>query len=140
MSNEHDSWIEGLGVTSLKSLGDDSENDGESVTSGQAADSKQRRTSSTLVMDPPIGALPMLSSSTGDSSGRVFTVVVASSAKDTLLFAASVSGKSVGTVKISLPAVVITLKDVLITSINVSGPGANILMTLESSSRAEFSD
>jgi len=42
-------------------------------------------------------------------------------------------------VKISLPGVVFTLRNVLITSLNISGAGAPIAMTLNSSSPAEVS-
>ena len=93
----------------------------------------------TLIMDDPIGELPLISASPASSGGREFNVVVASSAKDPLIFAASTFGKSVGTVKISLPGVVFTLRNVLITSLNISGAGAPIAMTLNSSSPAEVS-
>ena len=103
---------------------------------------KRRRggpASSTLVMDDPIGVLQLISSSQVDSAGRVFNVAVTSSAKDALLFAASVSGSSVGTVKISQPGGVTTLRNVLITGMNTTGPGSNIFMTLESPRPAEIS-
>ena len=85
---------------------------------------------STLIVDPPIGVLQLRSSSQVDPVERVFNVVVDSSAKDALLFGASVTGTSIGTVKISQPTGTTTLKDVQITSINSSG--GTIAMTLES--------
>ena len=154
--------METLGVTWFKSSDDDSSAaDVAGVTSGNAPDSapgpatevlddeQTAQTdisggqgapgSSTLIMDDPIGALELISSSQVDSAGRVFSVTVASSAKDGLLFAASVSGNSVGTVKISQPGGVTTLQNVLITGMNTTGPGSNISMTLESPRPAEIS-
>src|SRR4051794_6252929 len=64
---------------------------------------------STLIIDAPIGVLQLLSSTQADAAGQKFNVTVASSAKDPLLFGASVAGTSVGTVKISQPAGTTTL-------------------------------
>jgi hypothetical protein len=85
---------------------------------------------STLIVDPPIGVLQLRSSSQADATGRVFNVTVVSSAKDVLLFGASVTGTSIGTVKISQPGGTTTLQNVQVVSIaSVRG---ELNMTLES--------
>ena len=130
MPDETDSWLEALGVT-FKSFDDDSSaSDVADATSGDApesapgfaaevSDAEQTVETditggpgapgnSTLVMDDPIGVLQLISSSQNDSSGLKFSVIVVGSEKDALLIAASVSGQSVGTVKISQPSGTIT--------------------------------
>ena len=148
--SKHDSWLEGLGVTGFTSSNDDTSaedvtgvaadnaSDSDAIDSGadvadSAADITGGPGDSTLTMDQPIGVLQLISSS---PSGSAFNVVVASSAKDPLLFAAfaaSGAGASVGTAKISQPGGSTTIQNVTITALS-TGPGSNVAMTLQSGS------
>src|SRR3954451_18353616 len=64
----------------------------------------------TLVVDAPIGPLPLISSSRQGASA--FNVVVASSSKDPLLFLAAATGRSIGTVKLPAGGGVVVLQNV----------------------------
>src|SRR6266404_9704172 len=100
MINEQDAWLETLGVTGFKSSDDESSeadeagattDNGFDPVSGPDTDASEAEqpaqadvtvgggpSSSKLLMDAPIGVLELISSSRADSTGRVFSVVVAS--------------------------------------------------------------
>jgi hypothetical protein len=98
---------------------------------------KPRPTTSTLIMGEPIGVLALFSFSQG-SSRKEFHVAVASSQKDALLLKASAEGRSFATVVISTPRPTVTMKNVIISGIDISGRSSNVLMTLVSDSPPEI--
>jgi hypothetical protein len=129
MSDKTDEWVENLGVTWFKA-------------DNPPGNSQPKKESGPppgmIVMDPPIGLMRFDSVSAGDSKRQVFTVSVPHSDKESLLFKAAAEGRSVGTVKIGLQGMVITLTDVQISSFQATDSG--LVMVLNSSKPAEISE
>jgi hypothetical protein len=91
-----------------------------------------------LVIAAPIGSQPLLAFSPDDKAGRQFDVTIPITPSAALLLAAAASGQSLGTVQISTPDILNTLRDTQIASLN--GGTSTIQMRLESSSPAEISE
>jgi hypothetical protein len=142
------SWLEKLGVTGLSSPREDTKEKSDDglprshakradTGGGPSPDKAPVRGGGKLVFQPPIGEVELLSVSQADKEGRVFEVTIPNSDKVALLFRAAQAGTSLGTVKISVRGMEMTLREVQVTSIQMGGSGVQI--RLDSPESADIS-
>ena len=142
------SWLQKLGVTGLSSPKEDTKEKSDAslprsevkradTGGGPSPDKTPVTGRGKLVFEPPIGEVELLSVLRADKDGRAFEVTIPNSDKVALLFRAAQSGTSLGTVKISLRGMEMTLREVQVTSIQMGGSG--VQMRLDSPESADIS-
>jgi hypothetical protein len=142
--DEKVSWLKKLGVTKLKPPEEETEEETEGGLPGREVkradtplDKGAVRGRGKVIFESPIGELDMLSISRADKEGRVFALTIPDSDIAPLLFKAAEDGTPLGTVTISIGGMEITLQDVQISSIQMSG--STVQMKLDSSKPAKIS-